>query len=127
MILLTQQKIAQDSATAAYNNAVEAEATAVEAKTLAQSTVDGQTVTVATALTNKNNAQDALDIANFKCSNNTGKHAISQWSGAFLYCLQFGKDMAKHSNARFCDLFWNLELKIQCNYQFVETDMKILL
>lgn len=57
-------KLAHDSATAYYDSAVEAEATAFEAKSLAQSAVDGQTAVVQTALINKNNAQDALDVAN---------------------------------------------------------------
>jgi hypothetical protein len=57
-------KAARDSAYAAYNSAVEAEATALSEKTTAQSAVDGQTVTVATALEDKNDAQDVLDIAN---------------------------------------------------------------
>jgi hypothetical protein len=56
-------KAARDSAYAAYNSAVEAEATALSEKTTAQSTVDGQTATVATALTQKNDAKDALDIS----------------------------------------------------------------
>jgi len=58
----------RDDAFAAHTSAVSAEATALEEKTLAQSVVDGQTVTVAKALTNKNNAQDALDIANINLS-----------------------------------------------------------
>ena len=53
---------------AAHTSAVSAEATALEEKTLAQSAVDGQTVTVATALENKNDAQDSLDIANINLS-----------------------------------------------------------
>jgi hypothetical protein len=57
-------KATRDSAYAAYNSAVEAEATALSEKTTAQSAVDGQTVTVATALEDKNDAQDVLDIAN---------------------------------------------------------------
>jgi hypothetical protein len=56
-------KATRDSAYAAYNSAVEAEATALSEKTTAQSTVDGQTATVATALTQKNDAKDALDIS----------------------------------------------------------------
>jgi len=59
----------RDDAYAAHVSAVSAETTALEEKTLAQSAVDEQTVTVATALTNKNNAQDALDIANINLSN----------------------------------------------------------
>jgi hypothetical protein len=57
-------KAARDSAYAAYNEAVEAETAALSEKTTAQSAVDGQTVTVATALEDKNDAQDVLDIAN---------------------------------------------------------------
>jgi hypothetical protein len=57
-------KATRDSAYAAYNSAVEAEATALSEKTTAQSAVDGQTVTVATALEDKSDAQDVLDIAN---------------------------------------------------------------
>ena len=44
----------RDDAFAAHTSAVSAEATALEEKDLAQSAVDGQTVTVATALDNKN-------------------------------------------------------------------------
>ncbi len=61
----------RDDATDAHEDAVEAEATALEAKNLAQSNVDGQTATVASALEHKDNAleekndaQDALSIAN---------------------------------------------------------------
>jgi hypothetical protein len=61
----------RDDAYGAHEDAVEAEATALEAKNLAQSNVDGQTATVALALEHKDNAleerndaQDALSIAN---------------------------------------------------------------
>jgi hypothetical protein len=61
----------RDDANDAYDDAVEEEATALEAKNLAQSNVDGQTATVALALEHKDNAieerndaQDALNIAN---------------------------------------------------------------
>jgi hypothetical protein len=61
----------KDDAYDAYDDAVDAEATALEAKSLAQSNVDGQTATVALALEHKDNAleekndaQDALSIAN---------------------------------------------------------------
>ncbi len=61
----------RDDATDAHEDAVGAEATALEAKNLAQSNVDGQTATVALALEHKDNAleerndaQDALSIAN---------------------------------------------------------------
>lgn len=48
----------------AYDNAVSAEALAVQEKNSAQLAVDNQTPIVATALQDKNDAQDALDIAN---------------------------------------------------------------
>lgn len=61
----------RDDSYDAYDDAVEAEDTALEAKNLAQSNVDGQTATVALALEHKDNAleerndaQDALNIAN---------------------------------------------------------------
>ncbi len=61
----------RDDAIQAYEDAVEAEALALEEVELAQSNVDGQTATVALALENrdnafqdKNDAQDALNIAN---------------------------------------------------------------
>jgi len=47
-----------------YEDAVEAEALALEAKDIAQSNVDGQTVLIGLALENKNDAKDALDLAN---------------------------------------------------------------
>ena len=61
----------RDASYDAYDDAAEAEAIALEDMELAQSNVDGQTVTVALALENKDNAledkndaQDALVIAN---------------------------------------------------------------
>ena len=61
----------RDDSYDAHEDAVVAEATALEAKNLAQSNVDGQTVTVSLALEHKDNAleekndaQDALSIAN---------------------------------------------------------------
>lgn len=61
----------KDAANETYDNAVEAEATALEIKNLAQSNVDGQTATVAIALEHRDDAleekdaaQDALVIAN---------------------------------------------------------------
>jgi hypothetical protein len=52
-----------------YDDSLDAESTALEEKDLAQSAVDGQTVTVATALDNKNDAYDALGVANINLSN----------------------------------------------------------
>ena len=61
----------RDDANDSYDDAVESEALALEAKNLAQSNVDGQTATVSLALEHKDNAleekndaQDALSIAN---------------------------------------------------------------
>lgn len=67
---------ARDAAYDAYDNAVDGEALALEEMNLAQSNVDGQTVTVALALENKDNAledkndaQEALVIANINLQN----------------------------------------------------------
>ena len=61
----------KDDSYDSYDNAVEAEALALDSMELAQSNVDGQTATVALALEHKddaleekNDAQDALNIAN---------------------------------------------------------------
>ncbi len=62
--LAVTAKQARDEAYTTYDTAVAQEAIALEEKNLAQSAVDGQTVTVATALAEKNSAQDSLDIAN---------------------------------------------------------------
>ena len=56
-------KAARDSAYATYDAAAAAEETALSELNLAQSAVDGQTVTVATALTARNSAQSDLDIS----------------------------------------------------------------
>ena len=56
-------KAARDSAYQQYDEAVNAEATAFSEKTTAQTAVDGQTVTVATSLNEKNDAKDSLDIS----------------------------------------------------------------
>jgi len=65
-----------------YDNSLDLKATALEEKDLAQSAVDGQTVTVATALTNKNNAYDALGVANINLS--TAQQALNNTGGAGL-------------------------------------------
>ncbi len=57
-------KAARDAAYTSYNLAVEAEATALSEKNSAQSAVDNQIPIVAAALQDKNDAQDVLDIAN---------------------------------------------------------------
>ena len=65
-----------------YDDSLDAKATALEEKDLAQAAVDGQTVTVATALTNKNNAYDALGIANINLQ--TAQQALNSAGGAGL-------------------------------------------
>ena len=67
----TNARELKDDSYDAYDDAVDAETTALEAKNLAQSNVDGQTATVALALEHKDNAleerndaQDSLNIAN---------------------------------------------------------------
>jgi hypothetical protein len=52
-----------------YDDSLDAESTALEEKDLAQSAVDEQTEEVATALENKNDAYDALGVANINLSN----------------------------------------------------------
>ena len=58
-----------------YDNSLASKITAGEQKALAQTAVDGQTVVVATALTNKNNAYDALEVANINLS--TAQQALN--------------------------------------------------
>ena len=65
-----------------YDNSLDAETTALEQKALAQSAVDGQTVTVAIALNNKNNAYDALGVANINLS--TAQQALDSAGSAGL-------------------------------------------
>ena len=72
----------RNTAIADYEDAVDAEALALEDMDLAQSNVDGQTVTVATALTNKNNAYDALGVANINLQ--TAQQALNNAGGAGL-------------------------------------------
>ena len=84
-------KTNRDNKIAAYDAAVEAEATALSQKTAAQSAVDGQTVTVATALANKNNAQDELDVAtiNLNTANSNLQSAQSVVNSAGSAGLQY--------------------------------------
>jgi hypothetical protein len=65
-----------------YNDSLEAETTALEEKELAQSALDGQTAEVATALTNKDNALDALDAANINLQ--TAQQALNSSGGTGL-------------------------------------------
>ena len=78
----------RDDANHSYDDAVEAEAVALEEMNLAQSNVDGQTATVALALENKDNAleekndaQDALSIANINVQTTQSNIQSSGGSG----------------------------------------------
>jgi hypothetical protein len=65
-----------------YDDSLDAETTALEEKDLAQSAVDEQTIEVATALTNKNDAYDALGVANINLQ--TAQQALNSAGGAGL-------------------------------------------
>ena len=75
-------KETQTQASDLYDDSIEAEATALEEKDLAQSAVDEQTEEVATALSNKNDAYDALGIANINLQ--TAQQALNSAGGAGL-------------------------------------------
>ena len=80
--LAVSAKETQTQTSDLYDDALDAKATALEQKDLAQSAVDGQTATVATALTNKNNAYDALGVANINLQ--TAQQALNSAGGAGL-------------------------------------------
>jgi hypothetical protein len=65
-----------------YDDSLDAETTALEEKDLAQSVVDGQTATVATALEHKDDAYDALGVANINLQ--TAQQALNSAGGAGL-------------------------------------------
>ena len=65
-----------------YDDILYAKATALEEKELAQSALDGQTAEVDTALTNKNDAYDALGVANINLQ--TAQQALNSAGGAGL-------------------------------------------
>ena len=109
-------KDARDDASDAYDTAVSAESVALNEKVSAQSTVDGQTVTVATALTNKNNAQDELDVAliNLNTANanlQTAQYAVNNAGSAGLqytvYHLTRGFGGVAVPDAVICTGVWN--------------------
>jgi len=80
--LAVSTKETQTQTSTLYDNSLVLKTTAGEQKALAQTAVDGQTVTVATALTNKNNAYDALGVANINLS--TAQQALNSAGGAGL-------------------------------------------
>ena len=65
-----------------YDNSLDLKATALEEKDLAQSALDEQTAEVATALDNKNDAYDALGIANINLQ--TAQQALNSAGGSGL-------------------------------------------
>ncbi|MFZ9781355.1 MAG: PA14 domain-containing protein [Candidatus Nanopelagicaceae bacterium] len=92
-----------------YDAAVEAEAIALEEMNLAQQSVDGQTVTVATALQDKDDAQDDLDIANINLQ--TAQIAINNAGNAGLqytvYHLARGWNGEAITDGVICTGVWN--------------------
>ena len=65
---MDSKKVIMETKQSEYDSAVIAQSQALSAKNIAQSAVEGQTVVVSTANTNKQNKQDALDIANINLS-----------------------------------------------------------
>jgi hypothetical protein len=106
----------RDDANDAYDDAVEAEATALEIKNLAQSNVDGQTATVSLALEHRDNAleekevaQDALVIANINLQ--TTRADVETAGGAGLSytvynLLRTGNNQATPGST-ICSGLWN--------------------
>ena len=80
--LAVSAKETQTQNSGLYDDAIDAEATALEEKDLSQSAVDGQTVTVSTALDNKDDAYDALGVANINLQ--TAQQALNSAGGAGL-------------------------------------------
>jgi len=80
--LAVSAKETQTQTSDLYDNSLDLKATALEEKDLAQSAVDGQTVTVATALDNKNDAYDALGVANINLQ--TAQQALNSAGGPGL-------------------------------------------
>jgi hypothetical protein len=72
----------RDASIKAYDDAVETEALALEDMNLAQSNVDGQTVTVALALEHRDDSYDALGVANINLQ--TAQQALNSAGGAGL-------------------------------------------
>jgi hypothetical protein len=80
--LAVSAKETQTQTSDLYDDSLDAEITALEEKDLAQSAVEEQTVEVATALDNKNDAYDSLGIANINLQ--TAQQALSSAGGAGL-------------------------------------------
>lgn len=80
--LAVSAKQTQTQTSTSYDNALSAKATALQEKSTAQSAVDGQTATVATSLEHKDDAYDALGIANINLQ--TAQQAINGAGGSGL-------------------------------------------
>jgi hypothetical protein len=115
-----------------YDNSVSALATALSEKNLAQSAVDGQTVVVATANTNKQNKQDALDIANINLQ--TTQSAINNAGSAGLQYTVYHLARNGYINGQhiavpdsvICTGVWNsnsMNLPV-CNYYYEDIIVK---
>jgi hypothetical protein len=108
----------RDDSYDSYDDSVEAEATALEAKSLAQSNLDGQTATVALALEHKDNAleekdaaQDALVIANINLQT-TRSNVEKCWRRrTSVYCIQ-PTTKWQHSISRIRYMLWYVEFKL---------------
>jgi hypothetical protein len=102
-------KAAMESSTAAYDTAVAAEATALSEKNAAQLAVENQTPIVSTALQDKNDAQDALDIANLNVQ--TTQSAVSNAGNSGLqytvYYLTRGFGGVAIPSGVICSGVWN--------------------
>ncbi len=102
-------KAAMESSTAAYDTAVAAEATALSEKNAAQLAVENQTPIVSIALQDKNDAQDALDIANLNVQ--TTQSAVSNAGNSGLqytaYYLTRGFGGVAIPSGVICSGVWN--------------------
>jgi hypothetical protein len=72
----------RDASIKAYDDAVDAEALALEDMSLAQSNVDGQTATIAIALEHRDDSYDALGVANINLQ--TAQQTLNSAGGAGL-------------------------------------------
>jgi len=116
-------KTARDNSYTAYDQAVGAEATALSEKLAAQIAVDGQTVTVATALTNKQTKETNLNAAqinyqtaliNYPPSGQPGLNAFlydcwTYWNG-YNVSPPFGCDQQPMSMGTWADINFNYVL-----------------
>ena len=101
-------KETQTQTSVLYDDSIEAESTALEEKDLAQSAVDEQTEAVATALTNKNDAYDALGVANINLQ--TAQQALNSAGGTGLSYTVYNLLRSGNSSvpgSEICSGTWN--------------------